>query len=77
MEGDEDLFPSVSPEEALNRKIQVVELLLDRFQEQLESADTPVKREWSLSRVRCIKKDFRDITMQIINLRKFYSERLK
>ena len=73
----EELFPSASKEEILDRKIEVVSILLDRFQEQLESTNTPVLREWSLHRIRYIKKDFEEITKRIRDLKKIYSKKIE
>ena len=65
-----DLFPSATSEELLQRNIEVVGILLKRFQEQLEYAVTIDPRELSLEKAEVIKKYLEDTVALIKELKK-------
>ena len=65
-----DLFPSVTPEELLQRNIEVVGILLKRFHEQLEYAVTIDPRELSLEKAEVIKKYLEDTVDLIKELKR-------
>lgn len=76
MEGDEDLFPPAPPEEVLRRKIEVVEILIKRFEEQLERAETFDPRALSLQKAEWIIKDLEGIVSRVEELKKkIYSKK--
>jgi len=65
-----DLFPSATPEELLQRNIEVVGILLKRFQQQLEYAATIDPKELSLEKAEIIKKYLEDTVGLIKELKK-------
>ena len=65
-----DLFAPPTPEELLDRKIEVVGILLNRFQEQLEYAATLDPRSLSLQKAEWIMKDLKDIATQVKDIKK-------
>ena len=65
-----DLFAPPPPEELLDRKIEVVGILLNRFQEQLEYAATLDPRSLSLQKAEWIINDLENIFTRIKDLKK-------
>ena len=65
-----DLFPSATSEELLQRNIEVVGILLKRFQEQLEYAVTIDPRELSLEKAEVINKYLEDTVDLIKELKR-------
>ena len=65
-----DLFAPPTPEELLDRKIEVVGILLNRFQEQLEYAATLDPRSLSLQKAEWIINDLENIFTRIKDLKK-------
>ncbi len=72
-----DLFAPPTPEELLDRKIINVEVLLNRFQEQLEYAATLDPRTFSLQKAEWIKADLEDIATRINDLKEQYSKKIE
>ena len=65
-----DLFAGPTPEELLDRKIDLVGILLNRFQEQLEKAATLDPRTLSLQKTKWITKDLENIAARIKVIKK-------
>ena len=73
-----DLFAAPTPEELLDRKIEIVWILLNRFQEQLDYAATLDPRALSLQKAEWIKNDLEDMTARIKDLKKqIYSKKIE
>lgn len=73
-----DLFAAPTPEELLDRKIEIVGILLNRLQEQLDYAATLDPRALSLQKAEWIKKDLEDIKTYVEDIKKrIYSPRTK
>ena len=64
-----DLFAPPTPEELIHRKIEIVGILLNRFQEQLDHAATLDPRTLSLEKAQWITKDLEEMTGRIKSLK--------
>jgi hypothetical protein len=73
-----DLFAPPTPEELLDRKIEIVGILLNRFQEQLDHAATLDPRTLGLQKAEWIKTDLEDIATRIEEIKgQIYSKKTK
>ena len=73
-----DLFAPPTPEELLDRKIVILGVLLNRFQEQLDQAATLDSRSLSLQKAEWIIKDLEDIATRVKDIKKqIYSNKIE
>jgi hypothetical protein len=73
-----DLFAPPTSEELIQRKIEIVGILLNRFQEQLDYAATLDPKTFSLEKAQWITKDLEEMTDRIKSLKeKLYSKENK